>query len=79
VGLRNFLNRRPKTAVPSDLEEAWVELRQSVDESHLKSFRACSRNGRSWTEDPETVRQIAATIRRIMKDTAEGPKDSPAR
>jgi hypothetical protein len=45
----------------------------------VTSFQACGRNGRSWVEDPEAVRAIAETIRRIMKDTADGPKDSPAR
>jgi hypothetical protein len=50
-----------------------------VDESNVTSFRACSRNGGSWAEDPEAVRQIAATIGRIMKDTAEGPKGTPVR
>jgi hypothetical protein len=79
VGLRNFLSRRRKTADSSDLQAAWAELLQTVDESKVTAFQACSRNGRSWAEDPEAVRAIAATIRRIMKDTADGPKDSPAR
>lgn len=79
MGLRNFLSRRRKTADSSDLQAAWAELRQTVDESKVTSFQACRRNGRSWTEDPEAVRAIAETIRRIMKDTADGPKDSPAR
>ena len=79
MGLSDFLSKRRKTADSSDLEAAWVELRQTIDESKVTSFRACSRNGRSWAEDPEAVRAIAATIGRIVKDTAEGPKDSPAR
>jgi hypothetical protein len=62
----------------AELEAAWAELRQTVDESNVTSFRACSRNGRSWAEDPEAVRQIAATIARIMNDTAEGSKGNPA-
>lgn len=79
MGLRNILSRRRKAAESADLEAAWVALRQTVDDSHLKSFRVCSRNGRSWAEDPETVRQVAATIRRVMNERAEGPKDEPAR
>ncbi|MGO4431718.1 hypothetical protein AB4Y88_00005 [Paenarthrobacter sp. RAF9] len=72
--------RQPLTAEESaDLEAAWIELQQTAGESRLTSFRACSRDGRPWAEDPETVRQISATIRRIMIDTAEGPKDSAAR
>ncbi|AFR31295.1 hypothetical protein ARUE_232p00870 (plasmid) [Arthrobacter sp. Rue61a] len=72
--------RKSLTAEDSaDLEAAWVELRQTVDESKVTSFRACSRNEGSWAEDPEAVRAIAATIGRIMNDTTEGPRDSPAR
>jgi hypothetical protein len=88
VGLRSILNRRRKIVRPSaaaparksaELEAAWANLRQTVDESKVTSLRACSRNGRSWAEDPETVRQIAATIGRIMNDRAEGPKGDPPR
>ncbi|WP_369745641.1 hypothetical protein [Paenarthrobacter sp. AMU7] len=43
----------------TDLEAAWVELRQTIDESKVTSFRACSRDGRSWAEDPEAVRAMA--------------------
>ncbi|WP_422759296.1 hypothetical protein [Paenarthrobacter sp. C1] len=61
MGLRNILSRRrkavgPSMAVPAgelaELEAAWAELRLTVDESNVTSFRACSRNGRSWAEDP---------------------------
>ncbi|MDQ0104515.1 hypothetical protein J2T10_004190 [Paenarthrobacter nicotinovorans] len=88
MGIRHILSRHRKAVGPSaaapagksaELEAAWAELRQMVDESNVTSFRACSRNGGSWAEDPEAVRQIAATIGRIMKDTAEGPKGTPAR
>ena len=88
MGLRNILSRRRKATAPSvaasagegvELDAAWAELRQTVDESKVTSFRACSRTGRSWAEDPEAVRQIAASVRRIMNDTADGPKDNPAR
>ena len=60
------------------MEAAWADLRQTIDESKVTSFLACSRNGRSWDEDPEAVRQIAATIGRIVNDTAEGPKGQRA-
>ncbi|MDR6639586.1 hypothetical protein [Paenarthrobacter nitroguajacolicus] len=72
--------RKPLTAADSaDLEAAWEELRQTDAASKVTSFRACSRDGRSWAEDPEAVRAIAATIGRIMNETADGPKDDPAR
>lgn len=72
--------RKSLTADESaELEAAWTELRQTVDESKVSSFRACSRNGRSWAEDPEAVRAIAATIGSIMNEPADGPKDNPAR
>nr|WP_243852156.1 hypothetical protein [Paenarthrobacter ilicis] len=72
--------RKPLTAAESaDLEAAWAELRQTAAASKVTLLRACSRNGRSWDEDPEAVRAISATIGRIMNDRAEGPKDEPAR
>ncbi|WP_311214610.1 MULTISPECIES: hypothetical protein [unclassified Arthrobacter] len=68
--------RKPLTVAESaDLEAAWAELRQTAAASKVTSLRACSRNGRSWAEDPEAVRAIAATIGRITNDRAEGPKD----
>ncbi|MDP9988655.1 hypothetical protein J2S98_003843 [Arthrobacter oryzae] len=48
-----------------DLEAAWVELNQAVEESGAISFHACTRDGRYWGEDPESVRAMAATIRSL--------------
>ncbi|AOY74345.1 MULTISPECIES: hypothetical protein [Paenarthrobacter] len=62
----------------ADLESAWRELSQTLGEFNVTSLRACSREGRHWSEDPEAVRAIAGTIDSIMDDTSEGPKDSPA-
>ena len=56
----------------ADLEAAWVELRQVADESNVTSLRACSRAGCSWGDDPDVVRSMAATIRRITNNAAEG-------
>ena len=55
-----------------------MELRQTFGESKVTLFRACSRDGRPSPEDLETVQQMAATMGRIMNDTAEGPNDGPA-
>ena len=72
--------RKSLTANESaDLEAAWAELRQTAAASKVTSLRACSRDGRSWAEDPEAVRAIAATIGCIMNETADDPKDNPAR
>lgn len=35
-----------------DLEAAWVELNQAVEESGVKSFHACTRDGRYWGGRP---------------------------
>ncbi|MEJ1116747.1 hypothetical protein WBO02_20800 [Paenarthrobacter sp. CCNWYY172] len=69
----------PKPLVnPADLEAAWAELRQTAGEANVTSFRACSRPGRYWGDDPDAVRAIAATIRRITNSTAQGPKSNPS-
>lgn len=79
VAVRTVEEQRTLTADESaDLEAAWAELRQTTAASKVTSLRACSRNGSSWVEDPEAVRAIAATIGRIMNETAEGPKDNHA-
>lgn len=60
-----------------DLESAWVELNQAVEESGAKSFHACTRDGRYWGENPASVRAMTAIIRSLKKDTAEDHKDHP--
>lgn len=72
--------REPLTpAQLADLEVAWAELRQAVKESGVISFRACTRDGSRWQEDPESVRAMTDTIRRTQKYTAEGLEDGPDR
>lgn len=56
----------------ADLEAAWAELRQAADETGVTSFRACTRDGRYWGDDPESVRAMAGTILSLKKYTAEG-------
>ena len=69
----------PAEAKPSapvdaaDLEAAWAELRHTVGESNVTSFRACSRPGRYWGDDPDAVRAIAATIRQVTNSTKDAP------
>jgi DNA-binding transcriptional regulator YdaS (Cro superfamily) len=72
--------REPLTpAQLADLEVAWAELRQAVQESGVTSFHACTRDGSRWQDNPESVRAMADTIRRTQKYTAEGLQDGPAR
>ena len=59
----------------ADLEEAWVELRQASQEAGVKSFRACTRDGSRWEDNPESVRAMTRMIKDTYKYTAEGPKD----
>lgn len=46
-----------------DLRCAWDELAEAAKASKVISFHACTRTGRSWTEDPAAVRAVAATLR----------------
>jgi len=56
----------------ADLEAAWDELNQALGESNVTSLRACSRNGHHWSDNPESVRAIAATIRDVTKESTGG-------
>ena len=68
--------RAPLTpAQLAELEEAWVELRQASQEAGVKSFRACTRDGSRWEDNPESVRAMTRMIKGTQKYTAEGPKD----
>lgn len=72
--------REPEPLTPeqrADLQAAWVELRQAMEESHVTSFRACSRNGRHWGEDPDAMRAMAATFRSIKKDMTDRATNVP--
>jgi hypothetical protein len=46
-----------------DLRAAWADLTEAARQSQLVKLSACTRNGRSWTEDPAAVRAIAAILR----------------
>ena len=61
----------------ADLEAARVELLQAMEESQVTSFRACSRNGRHWAEDPDAMRAMAATFRSIKEDLADNATNVP--
>ena len=72
--------REPLTpAQLADLEAAWAELQQAAKGAGVPSFRACTRDGSRWQDDPESVRAMAETIRRTQKYTAEGPQGGPER
>lgn len=47
----------------ADLEEAWADLNQAAEEAGVISFRACTRDGSPWQNDPEAVRRIVAMIK----------------
>jgi hypothetical protein len=63
----------------ADLEVAWAELQQAFKEAGVTSFRACTRDGSRWQDNPESVRAMAETIRRTQKYTAEGIQTGPER
>lgn len=47
----------------AELQEAWADLAEAAKESAVKSFHACTRNGKPWQEDPASVRSMAAMLR----------------
>jgi hypothetical protein len=54
----------PLTAVQlAELQDAWAELAEATKDSAVKSFHACTRNGKPWQEDPASVRSMAAMLR----------------
>nr|WP_059390203.1 hypothetical protein [Arthrobacter sp. Hiyo1] len=63
----------------ADLEAAWAELRQAAEETGVTSFRACTRDGSYWGDDPESVRAMTATILSLKKYTADGAQNGPDR
>ena len=60
----------------ADLEEAWVELRQAAQEAGVRSFRACTRDGSRWEENPDSVRAMTRTIKDVQRYTAEPPQSA---
>jgi hypothetical protein len=57
-----------------DLEEAWADLAAAQEASELANFHACTRSGRSWTEDLAAVRAVAATLREFPAAEAQPPR-----
>jgi len=46
-----------------ELRVAWAELTEAAKASKVTNFHACTRTGQPWTEDPASVRAVAATLR----------------
>jgi hypothetical protein len=57
------LARDAPRARQEELQAAWVELTEAAKGSRVTSFHAYTRTGRPWTDDPEAVRAVAATLR----------------
>lgn len=72
--------REPLTpAQLTDLREAWAELNQAAEDVGVKTFRACTRDGSSWGDDPEAVRSMAVLIRGLPHaSTAPSTDGDPA-
>lgn len=51
-----------------DLREAWAELREAAQQSKVLNFHACTRTGQPWTENPASIRALAAILRDLPKD-----------
>ncbi|WP_284750874.1 hypothetical protein [Arthrobacter sp. efr-133-R2A-120] len=72
--------REPLTpAQLADLRKAWAELNQAAEDAGVNTFRACTRDGSSWEDDPEAVRGMAALIRGLPRaDEAASTDGDPA-
>jgi hypothetical protein len=57
-----------------DLQEAWAELVAAAEASGVSNLDACTRTGRSWTENPATVRAIAAALRDLPAPDTQTPR-----
>jgi hypothetical protein len=57
-----------------ELEAAWAELSAAAEASEVTTFSACTRNGRSWTENAAAVRAVAATLRELPAAEDQTPK-----
>jgi hypothetical protein len=57
-----------------ELEAAWAELTAAAQASEVTNFSACTRNGRSWTENAAAVRAVAATLRELPAMEDQTPK-----
>ena len=54
----------------AELQDAWAELSEAAQAAGVTSFHACTRDGKSWEDDLDNVRGLAATLRKLG---AEGP------
>ncbi|MET3948682.1 hypothetical protein ABIB49_003407 [Arthrobacter sp. UYCu512] len=57
-----------------ELEAAWAELTAAAEASEVTNFSACTRGGRSWTENAAAVRAVAATLRELPAMEDQTPK-----
>ncbi|BCW86481.1 hypothetical protein NicSoilE8_41540 (plasmid) [Arthrobacter sp. NicSoilE8] len=56
----------------AELDAARKEFLHTAEQAGVKSVHGCSRDGRRWEDDPQTVRAMAAIIRNLHLD-----KDTP--
>jgi hypothetical protein len=53
----------------AEIQQAWVELALAAERpGSVSHFHACTRNGKSWQEDPASVRAVAALLRDHQSD-----------
>jgi hypothetical protein len=53
----------------AEFQEAWVRLALAAERpGGAGHFRACTRNGKSWQDDPASVRAVAALLRDHQSD-----------
>jgi hypothetical protein len=53
----------------AEFQQAWVELALAAERpGGVGHFHACTRNGKSWQDDPASVRAVAALLRDHQSD-----------
>jgi hypothetical protein len=53
----------------AEFQEAWVELALAAERpGGAGHFHVCTRNGKSWQEEPTSVRAVAALLRDHQSD-----------
>lgn len=52
----------------AELQAAWEEFAKAAEDASVTSFRACTRGGKPWEDDPVTVRALAAMLKDFRAD-----------
>ncbi|MCX8455136.1 hypothetical protein [Paenarthrobacter ureafaciens] len=63
----------------AELDVARTEFLQAAEQAGVKSVHGCSRDGRRWQDDPQTVRAMAALLRDVHREEQGTSDDDTVR